>query len=522
MRTAAKTMVLLVLIVFFFCPMISQAKGQISIDTSHKYKGMKAPFAKGYEPLITEDTMTLVIPFLSDQKMSGDRITVGIDFEREDNGPFYYKNYQKRVKKSKNGVYLYQCQISLRKDRVNGQYPLHLWAEGKVKRNQQSKGSQIDYPQDQSVIHQEFTIYVEITDGKALVCGKDANNNEDDVLDDGEAKDNIPQESGEMASQFPEDSSMEQAQGTEPEQISQPRLIISQNSLQGKSLAAGENVKWDLSFLNCSSRFPMQNVKVTLASDNKGIVFEKMAWYFENVAPKNVMDLSQTLMVAKKTSAEPVQIQFQIEYEDSKGNAYTATEMVNLSISQNQQAELVGLSFPEKVYASDTQIMTFEVQNTGLAIIYNAKVRLEGKGLFAQGELFLGNVEGGASAPGELQVFAGTLDMDAQGNIMENGGEKYGDTVGTVIFSYEDEQGEQIEQTMEIRTCIQEPKTVELKVEKEKPQTNQWWITIVAGVFLVLLLVMIWLYLRMKHYQSMMEPYLRMRHTKGVRGEEIR
>ena len=227
-----------------------------------------------------------------------------------------------------------------------------------------------------------------------------------------------------------------------PEQISQPRLIISQNNLQGKMLVAGENIKWDLSLLNCSSRYPVENVKVTLTSENKGIVFEKMAWYFENVAPKNVMDLSQTLMVAKKASAEPVQIQFQIEYQDSKGNAYTATEMINLSICQSQQAELASLSFPEKIYASDTQIMTFQGQNTGLAVIYNAKVRLEGKGLFAQGEMFLGNLEGGASAPGELQVFAGTLDMDAQGNIMENGGAKYGDTVGTVIFSYEDEQGE--------------------------------------------------------------------------------
>lgn len=522
MRSGAKAMVLLVLAVFFFCPMISQAKGLISIDANHKYKGMTAPFSKGYEPSIEKDTMTLVVPFLSDQKMDGDQITVGIDFERQENSPFYYKNYRKQVKITKDGVYLYQCQIRLRKDRINGQYPLHVWAEGKVKQSQKSKDSQADFSQDQGIIHQEFTIYVEIIDGKALVCGKDANNNEDDVLDDGDAKDNIPQESGEMASQFPEDSSMEQAQGTEPEQISQPRLIISQNNLQGKMLVAGENIKWDLSLLNCSNRYPVENVKVTLTSENKGIVFEKMAWYFENVAPKNVMDLSQTIMVAKKASAEPVQIQFQIEYQDSKGNAYTATEMINLSICQSQQAELASLSFPEKIYASDTQIMTFQVQNTGLAVIYNAKVRLEGKGLFAQGEMFLGNLEGGASAPGELQVFAGTLDMDAQGNIMENGGAKYGDTVGTVIFSYEDEQGEQIEQTMEIHTCIQEPKTVELKMEKEKPQTNQWWITIVAGVFLVLLLVIIWLYLRMKHYQSMMEPCLRTRHTKGAGREEIR
>ena len=514
MRSGVKAMIFLVLLLCFFCPMISQAKGQISIDASHKYKGMAAPFSKGYEPSIEKDTMTLVVPFLSDQKMDEDRITVGIDFEREENSPFYYKNYQKRVKKSKDGVYLYQCQIRLRKDRVNGQYPLHLWAQGKVKQNQKSNGNQVDFPQDQSVIHQKFTIYVEITDGKALVCGKDAVDDTDPILKDSEeGLEKFPQESGELSSPITEDNGIGQTQGTESELTSQPRLMISQNNLQGNKLAAGESIKWALSLLNCSSRNSVKNVKVTLNTDNGNLVFEKMAWYFEEVAPKNVMDLSQTLTIAKKAAAEPVQVQFQIEYEDSKGNAYTATETVSLSICQKQQAELASVSFPEKVYASDTQIMTFQVQNTGLSVIYNAKVRLEGQGLFAQGELFLGNLEGGASVPGEMQVFAGTLDMDAQGNIMENGGEKYGNTVGNVIFSYEDEQGEQIEQKIEFHTCIQEPKTLELKVEQQKPQTNQWWITIVAGVFQVLLLAIICLYLRMKHYQSIIEPYLRLRHT---------
>ena len=60
-----------------------------------------------------------------------------------------------------------------------------------------------------------------------------------------------------------------------------------------------------------------------------------------------------------------------------------------------------------------------------------------------------------------------------------------------------------IEQSMEVHTSIKEPEIVELKVEKEVPETNQWWITIVAGIILALVLVVIWLYLRMKYYQTM-------------------
>ncbi len=105
--------------------------------------------------------------------------------------------------------------------------------------------------------------------------------------------------------------------------------------------------------------------------------------------------------------------------------------------------------------------------------------------------------------PGELQVFVGTLDMDAQGTLIEGATEKYGDTIGTVVFSYENAQGEVTEQTQEIHTLIEEPQIVELKVEKEVPKTNQWWITIVAGIMLLLILVIIWLYLRLRFYQRM-------------------
>ena len=215
------------------------------------------------------------------------------------------------------------------------------------------------------------------------------------------------------------------------------------------------------------------------------------------------MDLSQNLTVARKAAADPIQVQLQIEYEDDKGNAYTSTEEVRLLVRQPQYAQLMNLSFPAQVYASDTEFLNFQVQNTGLSAIYNVKVRLEAKGLFPQRESFLGNIEGGTSADGEQKVFVGTLDMDAQGNVSQEGGEKYGDTTGFAILSYENEQGEIMEQKVEIHTTIREAETVKLEIEEQKPKTNQWWITIVFFVVLALLLVIIWLYLRMKHYQKM-------------------
>ena len=94
--------------------------------------------------------------------------------------------------------------------------------------------------------------------------------------------------------------------------------------------------------------------------------------------------------------------------------------------------------------------------------------------------------------------------MDAQGEITDENALKYGSVSGRVVFSYENEQGEVTEQEQEFTTAIKKPQIVELKIEEtEKQETNQWWITITVLVFLTLLLVIFWLYLRMKHYQRM-------------------
>lgn len=217
------------------------------------------------------------------------------------------------------------------------------------------------------------------------------------------------------------------------------------------------------------------------------------------------MDLSQNVYVEKKAAAGQKPVQLQFEYEDSKGNSYTSTETLNLIISQPQQAEIVNIAFLESVYASDTNSLTFQIHNTGLAVIYNAKVRMEGTGLFPTEELFLGNLEAGTSVDGEISVFAGTLDMNEQGEILDGGAEKYGKTSGTIIFSYENENGEIVEQTMELQTEIKKPEIVELKVEKEEPETNQWWITITFAAFLVLILAIVWLSLRIKYFKKRVE-----------------
>ena len=498
-RTSVILSVLLAIVIFFSCSIQNRAQAsetayerRIAIDSSHKYEGMEAPFAKGYEPSIRKNVMTLVVPFVCEDKLEGNKLTVGVDFENKNDSPFYYKNYRKQVKQTRESVFLYKCRIKLKKERFNGQYPLYLWVEGKA--------AGVSF-------HQEFTVYVEITDGKAALAEGGEGGGSlagGDGSSDLKGGDDFAQSAGGGGEegQFP-GQDVSGASSSAEENSSQPRLMVAANSLRDNVLEAGSSTPWNITVQNCSRKRVVKNIKVTLLCESKDLVFEKNAWYFEQTAANAAMDLSQNLTVTKKAAADPIQVQFQIEYEDDKGNAYTSTEEVRLLVRQPQHAQLASLSFPSQVYAADTEFLSFQVQNTGLSAIYNVKVCMEGKGLFPQQEIFLGNIEGGTSADGEQKVFVGTLDMDAQGNVSEEGGEKYGDTTGFVILSYEDEQGEVTEQKLEVHTTIREAETVKLEIEEQKPKTKKWWITIIFFTVLALLLVIIWLYLRMKHYQRM-------------------
>lgn len=293
----------------------------------------------------------------------------------------------------------------------------------------------------------------------------------------------------------------EKDDATEEEINHQPRILIADNSLQIKSLEAGKDTKWALTVKNYGSK-AVENMKVTLLSESADIQFEKTSWYQGYLGTGGVMDLSQTVSVRKKAAAEPVSVQFQFEYEDDKGNSYTAAEAVSLSVNQPQKAEIVNISFPELVYSSDTNALTFQILNTGLSDIYNARVVVEGKGLFPVQDAFLGNIPAGESKDGEMQIFIGTLDMDEEGKQPEDKGGKYGAVNGAVTFSFEDENGEIKEQKLDIHTEIKEPQVVELKIEKEKKETNQWWITVIVILILTLVLVIAGLYLRLQYFKK--------------------
>lgn len=132
----------------------------------------------------------------------------------------------------------------------------------------------------EAILQQEFRIYVEITDGQKPsgqnLSGQNIANQEPSD-ENPSGQDTMGQESvsQELTSEGSYDKDLIE-QNTSQEKINhQPRVIISGNNLQGSSLEAATSIMWNLSAKNCSSSRAVENMKVTLLSDNTDILFEK-------------------------------------------------------------------------------------------------------------------------------------------------------------------------------------------------------------------------------------------------------
>ena len=70
--------------------------------------------------------------------------------------------------------------------------------------------------------------------------------------------------------------------------------------------------------------------------------------------------------------------------------------------------------FASEVNAGDSIKIPVQAMNLGRGKIYNVRCSLDVQGLNASKSLFLGNLDGGTAASGELDVFAGMIDEKAE------------------------------------------------------------------------------------------------------------
>lgn len=504
----------------------------LDIDTVHVYENMKNSYSQGYMPVVENDTVHLVVPFLVNGSVKGERLTV--ELAMPENAPFVYVNYKKEVKKETYffetavETYLFQCDIALEKVRKNGIYSVLVSAAG--------------YTEAGTVVKKVYRLFITIADGITDITPAEPQEPEkpqepsEPSTEEPEQPvapgDDHPQEPAEPSSEEPTEQPSEEplaepvdagisgggfsdggSYGTgtpETEKIyHQPRLILESNSLSGQRILAGKEKEFLTVFENTSESDSIYNLKVTLKPADNSVSLATSSFYFSRVYPRETISMETVAAAGADAVSGKQAVTFSFEYENEKGTVYNASEDVLLEIYQPAQAVLGGFAIASKVYSQETVETGLQVRNTGKADIYNVRVELEAEGLFATETVQAGTLEAGASFDGSLRIYVGNKNMKSISQFdAEAGEDAYGQTAGKLILTYEDAYGEVYTQAQEFTTVIEKPQMIEWKVEEEEPETNEWYGAVLVLVTLLFILILCVMELRLKKSKNKLTDLL--------------
>lgn len=176
-----------------------------------------------------------------------------------------------------------------------------------------------------------------------------------------------------------------------------------------------------------------------------------------------------------------------LAYEGHENLQYAAEEEILVPLTQPVRLEWDAHDAPQKLHTGDTLNLASQAMNLGRAPLYNVRTTLCGQGLQPEKSLFLGNLESGQAAQGEMYVFVGILRPDAPEN-------EYGSVAGSMTLSAENAEGSVATLTESFETDIAAPlieaPSAAAEGETAQDDTSFQWI-LAAAVIAVLAAVQI-------------------------------
>ncbi len=535
-------------------------KGRVhlDIDSRHKYEGMEQSFSEGYQPVVRDGVLYLVVPFTASGELAGDRLTVSLIFPEGATSVFLPKNYQKTVEKKRyalkggtmvcvgpaDGTEIPGLTDPLGGAEVPGLAEISGGTEMPGQAEQETYLYCMELPLSGTAAGGSCAVTVQAagyTEGMERVlwkrqlflsipeAGTPGGGDKTDTKDpDGDGAGEAPGDKagGEQNGEKGEgNENGENGEGGETgaagfgggeggggsalsgggeELIRQPKILMETAVLPGKEIVAGSEETLKVTFRNRSGSQSLYNLKISVSAEESGLRFSQNSFYFASAAPGEAIQVETGLRAAADAAGGEIPIAFEFEYEDKRGNAIVGRETMALFVRQPVELECLTGEIPGILYASDTLELSVKACNVSRAPVYNVQAGLSAEGLFPDGEVFVGNLEAGAAGEGTLRVYVGTRAMETAG-IDPGGsdGEKYGPVEGTVTFRYEDADGKTYEESVPFRTEIKKAQVLSFAVE-EPEETNSWWVPGVAAVFAGLVLWILLLLLRLRKKNALL------------------
>lgn len=218
-----------------------------------------------------------------------------------------------------------------------------------------------------------------------------------------------------------------------------PRVIVTGFDTNPAEVKAGSNFTLTIHLKNTSKATKVSNMLFDLEAPSEGSDEQttspaflpssgSSSIYLDGIKAGGTADISIQLNAKADLVQKPYSIQLAMKYEDGNATQIEATSSLSIPVKQDARFEMSDFDItPGAIAVGEEVNITSSLYNLGRVKLYNVKAIFEGREIERE-ELFLGNVEPGASA-----------DIDA---MLEGKEPTDGIRDMKMILSYEDETGQ--------------------------------------------------------------------------------
>ena len=279
---------------------------------------------------------------------------------------------------------------------------------------------------------------------------------------------------------YVEDYSEEPAQASESSQYadtvtqdaSQPRLMVTDFSLEGNSISPDKESELSITLKNYSSTKAINNIKLTLTEETGDVkILGTGTQFVDSIGTGKTYVWKVKVTAAKTAAIGEHAITVSADYEDKYYTGYSSSDVLRVNVVQSVSLDYNGIQLPYQMVQEETASVDMSFINSGKSKIRNVKVVFDVDGLEEGATAYIGEIEPGSTGTASANLRAKS--------------DTVGDIKGTATLTYEDEFGEAYSKTFDLETTIE--KKAELPEMEEEEETSKyplWWAFLLGGIVL--------------------------------------
>ncbi|NCB42539.1 MAG: hypothetical protein EOM59_07955 [Clostridia bacterium] len=209
-----------------------------------------------------------------------------------------------------------------------------------------------------------------------------------------------------------------------------PQLMVSAYGYGGTPVKSGEDFYLSLSLHNTSAGMGLQNIKVTVTSDDSAFlpVGTSNSFYIPSIASNSVVSHVMHLAAGKDAEQKTSTVTVNMSYEDTSGGTHTSTDIISIPVIQETRLVIDEILDPGYLTADQMGYLNVNYYNMGKTQLSNLRIKSEGDfTVDGSATMYVGNMGSGKSDYYSINFFP-------------NGP---GPLFGKVTFTFEDAAGDE-------------------------------------------------------------------------------